>query len=100
MNNAQCRMARAGLDLKIADLGKLAGVRTMTISKFERGLPVLSATVEKLRAALVARGAEFINGGKSVGVRVPRVETLAERGQQLKEVKTAHRKVRRLIGDM
>jgi transcriptional regulator with XRE-family HTH domain len=72
MNDAQCRMARAGLGLSIADLGKLAGVRTMTISKFERGGAVVSATVEKLRQSLVAQGAEFINGGKSVGVRVPR----------------------------
>lgn len=72
MNNAQCRMGRAGLDMSLADLAELSGVRTMTISRFERGLTVQLATVEKLRAALVAHGVEFINGGKSVGVRVPR----------------------------
>jgi transcriptional regulator with XRE-family HTH domain len=72
MNNAQCRMARAGLSLSIAEVGKGAGVRTMTISKFERGGAVLPATVEKLRQWFVTQGVEFINGGKAVGVRVPR----------------------------
>jgi transcriptional regulator with XRE-family HTH domain len=67
-------MARAGLGLSIADLGKLAGVRTMTISKFERGGAVVPATVEKLRQCFVRWGVEFINGGKSVGVRVPRAD--------------------------
>lgn len=98
MNPAQCRMARAGLGLSLVDLGKSAGVRTMTISKFERGLTVVPERVEALRAALVSQGAEFINGGKSVGVRVPRVETLAERQADLKQAQAAHRKVRRLIG--
>jgi transcriptional regulator with XRE-family HTH domain len=74
MNNAQCRMARAGLNLSIADLGERAGVRTMTISKFERGGSVASITVEKLRQWFVGQGVEFINGGKSVGVRVPRAD--------------------------
>ncbi len=72
MTDAQCRMARAGLRLKLADLGKLANVRTMTISRFEQGRKVLPEKVEALRAALVAQGVEFINGGKAVGVRVPR----------------------------
>lgn len=65
-------MARAGLGLSLAELGSLAGVRVMTISKFEKGGTVIPATVEKLRAAFVAQGVEFINGGKAVGVRVPR----------------------------
>lgn len=72
MNPAQCRMARAGLGLTVAALGNLAGVRIMTISKFERGGRILPETVEALRACLVAQGVEFINGGKAVGVRVPR----------------------------
>lgn len=99
MNNAQCRMARAGLGLNLAALGQLAGVRVMTISKFEGGGNIVPETVERLRAAFVAQGVEFINGGKSVGVRVPRIESLAEQGEQLKEAKAAHRKVRRLIKD-
>jgi hypothetical protein len=46
----------------------------MTISKFERGGTVVPATVEKLRQWFVGQGVEFINGGKAVGVRVPRAD--------------------------
>lgn len=67
-------MARAGLALSIAELAELSGVRQMTISKFERGGKVVPATVEKLRQRFVAEGVEFINGGKAVGVKVPRKE--------------------------
>lgn len=100
MNHQQCLMARVGLELTLDKLGKLAGVRTMSVSKFERGLKVAPLTVERLRAWFVGQGVEFINGGKLVGVRVPRIESLAERGEQLKEAQAAHRKVRRLIRDM
>lgn len=96
MNNAQCRMARAGLNLSIAELGKLAGVRTMTISKLERGGVVASSTAEKLRQWFVSQGVEFINGGKLVGARVPRKDTLVD----LKDARAAHRKVTKLIGEM
>lgn len=66
-------MARAGLGLTINDLAKLAGVRTMTISAYEGGkAKTQPATVEALRAALVREGVEFINGGKRLGVAVPR----------------------------
>ena len=61
-------MARAGLKLSLDDLATLSDVRKMTISKFERGGNVLPATVEILRISLVAHGAEFINGGQSIGV--------------------------------
>lgn len=67
-------MARVGLGLTLNDLGKLSGVRTMSISKFERGATVAPTTVERLRYWLVGQGVEFINGGKAVGVRVPRDE--------------------------
>lgn len=93
-------MARYGLAMKIEDVGKAAGVRAMSISKFERGLHrVAPDTVERLRAWFVSQGVEFINGGKAVGVRVPRIESLAEQGEQLKEAKAAHRKLKRLIKD-
>jgi transcriptional regulator with XRE-family HTH domain len=74
MNSAQCRMARAGLGLSLKALGSLAGVRVMTISKFEAGGTIVAPTIEKLRACLAAQGVEFINGGKAIGVRVPRRE--------------------------
>lgn len=74
MNPAQSRMARAGLGLSIVELGERARVRPMTISKFERGGTVVPATVERLRQWFVGEGVEFINGGKSLGVRVRRTD--------------------------
>lgn len=65
-------MARAGLDWTLDDLASNSGVARRTIAKFESGGNVLPEKVEALRAALAAHGAEFINGGKSIGVRVPR----------------------------
>lgn len=98
MNPQQCRMARAGMALSINDLGKLAGIRVMTISKFERGhQKVLPRTVEALRTWFVAQGVEFINGGATVGARVPRLESLAEKGAALKDAKAMHRKLTNLI---
>lgn len=61
-------MARSALDWTLDDLAAAAGVRTMTISKFERGLNVLPEKVEALRAALVRAGIAFTNGGKRAGV--------------------------------
>lgn len=65
-------MARAGLDWTLDDLALASGVARRTIAKFEKGGNVLPEKVETLRATLVAAGVEFINGGKSVGVKVPR----------------------------
>jgi len=99
MNDAQCRMARAGLRLSLNDLGALAGVRPMTISKFEGGGSVIPATVEKLRQCLVGQGVEFINGGKAIGVKVQRAASLHDRAEQLREVQAAHHKVTKLISE-
>lgn len=73
MNVAQCKMARAGLGWSLDDLAVAVGtVSRRTIAKFEAGGTVSSDTVEAIRHCLVQHGVEFINGGKSVGVRVPR----------------------------
>ena len=72
MNVTQCRMARAGLGWSVADLAKAAGLGERTVAKFETGGNVQASTVETLRQALVRHGVEFINGGKSQGVKVPR----------------------------
>jgi transcriptional regulator with XRE-family HTH domain len=72
MNVLQCRMARAGLNWTLDDLASASGVARRTIAKFELGGNVLPEKVEALRAAFTAKGVEFINGGKSLGVRVPR----------------------------
>jgi transcriptional regulator with XRE-family HTH domain len=72
MNVTQCRMARAALDWTLDNLADASGVARRTIAKFEKGGNVLPEKMEALRAAFVAAGVEFINGGKSVGVRVQR----------------------------
>lgn len=74
MNIAQCRMARAGLDWTLDSLAEASGVGRRTIAKFETGGSIMPDRVEALRQCFVAHGVEFLNGGKSVGVRVPRQE--------------------------
>lgn len=69
---AQCRMARAALEIGVRDLAKLAGVSAMTVTRFENGRSEgYPATLGKIRAALEAAGVEFIaeNGG-GAGVRL------------------------------
>lgn len=74
MNITQCRMARAGLGWSVADLAKAADLGERTVAKFETGGNVQASTVEALRQTLVRHGVEFINGGKSLGVKVPRID--------------------------
>ena len=71
MNAAQCRMARAALQLGVRELAKIARVSPTTITRLERGEALHPRTVEAIRAALEAGGVEFIppNGG-GVGVRL------------------------------
>ena len=72
-------MARAALGLSIADLAAASGVRTMTISGFERGSDSRRSTIEKLQAALHARGVVFIGAGEASLVGGPGVR-LKEQG--------------------
>jgi transcriptional regulator with XRE-family HTH domain len=71
MNAAQCRMARAALQLGVRELAEIARVSPTTVSKLERGEDLYPRTVEAIRAALEGAGIEFIpeNGG-GVGVRL------------------------------
>ncbi|MQB45860.1 helix-turn-helix transcriptional regulator [Rhizobium sp. ICMP 5592] len=66
----QCRMARAALGLKIAELAKLAKMSTNTIVRFETGKELKQSTIDDLRLVLENAGIIFIpeNGG-GVGVR-------------------------------
>lgn len=72
MNVLQCKMARAGLEWTLDDLAAQSGVSRRTIAKFETGGNVLPENVEALRQCLAAAGVEFVNGGKRLGVTVPR----------------------------
>lgn len=70
MNAAQCRMARAALQIGVRDLAELAKVSPSTVARLEAGEELKERTVEAVRAALEAAGVEFIaeNGG-GPGVR-------------------------------
>ena len=67
----QCKMARTALQIGVRELAKLAGVSTMTVSRFETGKDSYSSSVKKIKDALVSQGIIFIpqNGG-GPGVRL------------------------------
>lgn len=71
MTPAQCRMARAALELGIRELAEAAKVSTNTIARLERGEDLRERTVDAIRATLESAGVEFIdeNGG-GPGVRL------------------------------
>lgn len=71
MTPAQCRMARAAIELGVRDLAKAADVSTNTITRFERGDELRPRTIDAIQTALEALGVVFIpeNGG-GAGVRL------------------------------
>lgn len=69
---AQCRMARAALQLGVRELAKAAACSPTTVADFEGGKrQPHPRTLAAIRAALEAAGVEFIeeNGG-GPGVRL------------------------------
>ncbi len=75
MNAAQCRMARAALQLGVRELADAAKVSPSTITRLEAGEELKDRTVDAIRAALETAGVEFIaeNGG-GPGVRLKKVQ--------------------------
>jgi transcriptional regulator with XRE-family HTH domain len=71
MTPAQCRMARAALEMEIRELAERAKVATGTIVRFERGEVLKERTIDAIQAAIEAAGIDFIaeNGG-GPGVRI------------------------------
>lgn len=69
MTPAQCRMARAALEMGVRELAEAAKVSTNTITRLERGEPLRERTTDAVRAALKAAGVEFTNGDQP-GVRL------------------------------
>lgn len=65
-------MARVALDWTVSDLAEASGVGRATVARFELGQNVQPDRVEAMRAALVAAGVAFTNGGGRVGVSVKR----------------------------
>jgi len=68
MNGTQCRMARAGLGWSGKMLSDKTGVRTATISAFEKGGASLTTTVEKLKQAFLDTGKVKFEGEDGVFV--------------------------------
>jgi hypothetical protein len=75
MNAAQCRMARAALQLGVRDLARLAKVSPATVVRFEASGELKERTVDAVRAALEAAGVEFTNGDQP-GVRLKKEKPL------------------------
>ena len=72
MNAAQCRAARALLNISQEDLAVLASISVTSLRNFERGATVpMHNNLVAIRRALEAAGIEFIpeNGG-GAGVRL------------------------------
>ena len=71
MNFTQCKMARGGLGWSAADLAEAAGLTRITVARFEAGQSVDPKSVEAMRVALEADGAQFTRRGGRVGVSLP-----------------------------
>jgi predicted transcriptional regulator len=71
MTPAQCRMARAALEIGVKELAEKASVSTNTIVRLERGEALRPRTLAAIRAALESAGVIFVgeNGG-GAGVRL------------------------------
>jgi hypothetical protein len=72
MDAAQCRMARAALQLGVRELAAKAKVSPATIVRFEASEELRERTVDAIRTALEAAGVEFTNG-EQPGVRLRKV---------------------------
>lgn len=59
ITGTQCRMARAALKMKVAELAKLAGVSANTVVRLESGKDVNSSSASVIKAALQSRGVKI-----------------------------------------
>lgn len=81
MTPAQCRMARAALQLQVRDLAEAAKVSTNTIVRLERGEALKERTIDAIRAALEAAGVIFVaENGEGPGVRLKKSKPVAQDG--------------------
>jgi transcriptional regulator with XRE-family HTH domain len=68
MTPAQCRAARALVDLSQIKLAKRAGLTQKTVTDFERGnRPPYPASVASMRRALERAGVQFLDAGEEAG---------------------------------
>ena len=62
---AQCRMARAALQIGVRELAEAAMVSTNTITRFEKGEDLKERTIIAISAALEAAGVQFLADGET-----------------------------------
>nr|WP_273511816.1 helix-turn-helix domain-containing protein [Phreatobacter oligotrophus] len=81
MTPAQCRAARALVELTQPKLAEAAGLGLSTVVDFERGRRAVSEDATKaMRGALEAAGVIFVDeNGEGPGVRLRKVHTGQER---------------------
>jgi transcriptional regulator with XRE-family HTH domain len=72
----QIRMARAALRLGVRELGDLAGVAPLTVSRLENGRGAYVSTLTKIQRALEKAGVVFIDGDEP-GIRLKKSSSLA-----------------------
>jgi transcriptional regulator with XRE-family HTH domain len=65
ITSAQCRAARALLDMTQASLATVAGVSLPVIKRFERGADPRASTVNAIERALINAGITLIDDGAS-----------------------------------
>jgi transcriptional regulator with XRE-family HTH domain len=71
MNAAQCRMARAALQLGVRELAAKAKVSPATIVRFEASGELRERTVDAIQRALEAAGVIFVDGnGEGSGIQI------------------------------
>jgi predicted transcriptional regulator len=70
MTPAQCRAARALIELSQAGLAGAAAVPATVIADYETGAWIRPADLEALQRALERAGVEFIDVGGGPGVRL------------------------------
>jgi transcriptional regulator with XRE-family HTH domain len=80
LNATQCKMARTATGLGVRELATAAGVSPNTVARLERGEELKPATVETIRAALIAHGATFLDddGQSGPGVRYKSASTASK----------------------
>ncbi|MCP5246527.1 MAG: transcriptional regulator [Burkholderiales bacterium] len=68
MTPKQCRMARAGLNWTVRELGLKASVMPNTVTNFEKDRGVNSSTIKAIKAAFLETGLVKFNGDNCVCV--------------------------------
>ncbi|HEY8162124.1 MAG TPA: helix-turn-helix transcriptional regulator [Methylocystis sp.] len=73
MTPAQCRAARAYLQISQDELAKAASVSVSTVRDFEVGKRTpIAATLTAMQATLEVRGARFVDESETSGVLFPK----------------------------